>query len=138
SANVPCAGCCGEQQYTGLRFHFPGIPANASGIRMSCADRRRFFPRCRARFFAVRRTASGSPENRDSGVARPEGPASSGESCHAVLQDEEEGHLPAIPRSQSWHRSDNWLPPAEKRLYSIVLSCRFEGGICAKSERRSR
>src|SRR2546429_2211078 len=99
---------------------------------MSCADRRRFFPRCRARFFAVRRTASGSPENRDSGVARPEGPASSGESCHAVLQDEEEGHLPAIPRAQSWHRSDTWLPPSRKATVQYCTQLPLRGGFAQR------
>src|SRR5713101_5924897 len=123
-ANVSRAGRCGQQQYARLRFHFLGIPAEASGITLSCAGPRQFFPEFPVRFFAVPRTASGSPENRDLEAARPAGPASSAESCHAVLRDAEAAPLPAIPRAPSWRRSDTWLPPAQKFFLGIVLSYR--------------
>src|SRR5258708_3842021 len=125
AANLSYAGPCGQQQYARLRFHFPGIPENASGIRMSCAGPRRFFPEFLARLLAIPRTVSGSSENHDSGAARPAGPASSAESCHAVLRDAEAARLPAIPRAQSWRRSDTWLPPAENAstvLYSVAAT----------------
>src|SRR5712692_7171546 len=124
-ANVSCAGRCGQQQYARPRFHFPGIPANASGIRMPCAGPRRFFPEFLALLLAIPRTVSGSPETHDSGAARPAGPASSAESCPAVSRDAEAARLPAIPRAQSWRRSDTWLPPAENAstvLYSVAAA----------------
>src|ERR1700674_5002251 len=126
------------QQYSRLRFHFLGIPENASGIRRSCAGPRRFFPGFLARLFANLRTASGSPENRDLGAALLGGPASSAESCHAVLRDVEAVPLPAIPRARSWRRSDTWLPPAEKSLHCIVLSYRHDGGVAQKGERKKK
>src|SRR5260370_12856897 len=116
-------------------IHFQGIPANVSGIRMSCAGPRRFFPVFPARFFAVPQTASGSLGNRDLGAVRPVGPVSSAESCHEVLRDAEAAHPPAIPRAQSWRRSDTWLPPAEKPFHCIVPSCCLERGVTGKTER---
>src|SRR5713226_266776 len=114
------------------QFHFRRIPAKANDIRTSCAVPRQFFPEFPVRLFAVPRTSSGSPENRGSRAARPAAPAWSAESCPAVLQDAEAAPLPAIPRAQSWRRSDTWLPPAEKLFYGIVPSCCRERGVTRK------
>src|SRR5260370_14182984 len=116
----------------GFAFICQEFPAKASGIRMSCAVPRQFFPEFRVQLFAAPRTASGSPENRGSRAARPAAPAWSAESCPAVLRDAEAAPLPAIPRAQSWRRSDTWLPPTERLFYGIVLSCCRERGVTRK------
>src|SRR6266478_7696483 len=96
---------------------------------MSCAGPRRFSPGCLARLFANPRTVSGNPENRDSGAAHPAGPASSVESCLAVLRDAEAAPLPAIPRAPSWRRSDTWLPPAQKSLPAYCTQLLPQQGV---------
>src|SRR5258708_11310436 len=80
---------------------------------MSYAGLQRFFPECPGRVFAILRSVSGIPENRDSGAALPAARASSAESCRAILRDAEAALLPVIPRAQFLRRSDTWLPPGK-------------------------
>src|SRR5229473_3355317 len=97
-------------------------------IRQSSAGRRRSFPEFPGRFFAARRSGSGSPETHDLATVRLAGRAAFAESCRAVLRDAAAAPLPAIPRARSWRRSDTWLPPAEKLFHDIVLTCGRERG----------
>src|SRR5713101_6937759 len=128
-ANVPRAGRCGQQQHARLRFHLCGIPVRAAGIRMSYAGPRRFFPEFPGRLFAIPRSASGIPENHDSGAALPAAPVSSAESYRAVLRDAEAALLPVIPRALFLHRSDTWLPPQQNSLPPYCTQMPLRGGL---------
>src|SRR5260370_4500589 len=128
-ANVSRAGRCGQQQHARLRFHLWGIRARAGSIRMSCAGPRRFFPECPGRLFAIPRSASGIPENHDSGAALPAAPVWSAESCHAVLRDAEAALLPVIPQALFLRRSDTWLPPQQNSLPPYCTQMPLRGGL---------
>src|SRR6267154_1342933 len=108
---------------------------------MSCAGPQRFFPEFPGRLFAIPRSASGIPENHDSGAVLPAAPVSSAESYRAVLRDVEAALLPVIPRALFLRRSDTWLPPQQNSLPPYCTQMPLRGGLRRMGEeilRRSR
>jgi len=126
-------GSNGTRGFVFISREFLRMQEALGGLALARGD---FFPGFRARLFAIPRNASGSPENRDLGAALPGGPASSAESCRAVLRDAEEALLLQFLERNLGVVVIHGFPPAGKSLHCIVLSYRHEGESPKKGKGR--